>query len=457
MGKPVTDPALLAILNAPESATPITDARARAVTDPELLAELNREQFDARQMVRNIPGSAVQFAKDITQPIRHPIQTGKALGNVAAGTAQLAMPGEQGKEGYARAVGTGLKERYGGTDALRRTLQNDPVGLASDVAGIFTGGATLAPKAAGNVLRTVGRNIDPVVAAQRAAGAVIPKSATPLSPRSLMESSLKLSTTMKRPERARVVETMLENKALPNERGIDTLREAQAALGDEIDTLIAGAATTGQRVPATRLLRGLRDVRTKLGGAGLEAADDLAAVQGVVDKWLDSLKAQGIRTLGIEDLQKIKTDAYRRIKWEKGGPQQKPMPVQLAHKSIAGEARKQIERQVPEIADVNRRYGNIEATLPVVERSANRIANRDLVGIGTPMKTTAGGAIGGLPGALFGLVSGALDSPVMKARLANRLEALRRKGYGKGQPTNSYTTTRAAAAAAGRTPTEEQE
>ena len=39
--------------------------------------------------IRNFPGSAVQFAKDITAPIHSPVQTAKGLGNLGnAGVAQ---------------------------------------------------------------------------------------------------------------------------------------------------------------------------------------------------------------------------------------------------------------------------------------------------------------------------------------------------------------------------------
>jgi hypothetical protein len=52
-----------------------------------------------------------------------------------------------------------------------------------------------------------------------------------------------------------------------------------------------------------------------------------------------------------------------------------------------------------------------------------------------------------------------MDTPLIKSQLAHTLEALRKKKYGPGgkTPMRSFTTERAAAAAAGRTPTEEQE
>lgn len=434
------------IIEFPDDTTP---EERQAIAQQVMGGQQPQQGFDARQMVRNIPGSAAQFVKDMTAPIHSPVATAKGLWKAGSGLAQLAIPGEQGNEVYARAVGEGLKERYGGTDRLRRTLQDDPVGLAGDVAGLVTGGAGLATKAGlkgASVAGTVGRNLDPVVAAQRAVGTGILEA----WPRKAAASALKLPTTMPRKDRAAVVETVLENKLLPNEKGYQRLVDLQEDLGNQIDVLIAQANATGQRIPASRLLRGMKDVRGRLGGAGINAMEDLRAVQTTIDDWLDGLKAQGIRTLGIEDLQKIKTDAYKRINFNKS-QQKAVVGSEEAAKSIAGEARKQIEKQVPAIADVNRRYGDLERAKPVFERAASRIENRDFMGIGTPVKTTAGGAIGGIPGALFGLATGGMDMPSVKSRAAIQAEALRKMGFGKGMtPAETWTLQRALAAQAGR-------
>ena len=38
---------------------------------------------------KNIPRSTLQFGKDIWQAVRHPVQTGKALGSVALGASMI--------------------------------------------------------------------------------------------------------------------------------------------------------------------------------------------------------------------------------------------------------------------------------------------------------------------------------------------------------------------------------
>lgn len=77
------------------------------------------------------------------------------LGRLAIGAGQLLIPGEQGYENNARAVGNFYKDRYGGLDKIANTLYNDPVGVGLDVAAVASGvggalkGAGTASKIAG--------------------------------------------------------------------------------------------------------------------------------------------------------------------------------------------------------------------------------------------------------------------------------------------------------------------
>ena len=99
--------------------------------------------------VSNLPGSAWQLAKDVTAPIHSPVQTAKGMGNLAMGAVQKLIPGEQGSEQHADAFGRYLSDRYGGLDALKKTLAEDPAGFAADIGGLLTGGGGIAVKAAG--------------------------------------------------------------------------------------------------------------------------------------------------------------------------------------------------------------------------------------------------------------------------------------------------------------------
>lgn len=127
---------------------------------------------------KNIPESAVRFGRDMAQPFLHPVDTAKSLASLGKGAIELLIPGEQADEETAMAFGKFLKDRYGSWDAIKKTLAQDPVGMAADVSLVATGGAAAAgrlPGAVGRAAKTVGKAakaIDPVIAAGRFAKAV---------------------------------------------------------------------------------------------------------------------------------------------------------------------------------------------------------------------------------------------------------------------------------------------
>lgn len=80
----------------------------------------------------------------------------------------------------------------------------------------------------------------------------------------------------------------------------------------------------------------------------------------------------------------------------------------------------------PGIAPANERYGRLAELREPMARATNRIDNRDLVGIGTPLKMTTGAVTGGAGGAATGWIAAILDAPTPKARLARAIDALRK-------------------------------
>ena len=139
----------------------------------------------ASSAVGNLPGSAWQFAKDVTAPIHSPIETAKGLGGLAAGAyermgrgakglavgpdeAQKLEPGKN--EGGLDALMSFFAERYGGLENIKRTVAEDPAGFLADISGLAMGGGGLAVKAAGTAgklgaaakkVGQAGRAIDP--------------------------------------------------------------------------------------------------------------------------------------------------------------------------------------------------------------------------------------------------------------------------------------------------------
>lgn len=123
----------------------------------------------------NLIPSAKKFGADMASIVTDPVGTGKNLYNVGKGAIQKLIPGEQGGEKYADAVGQYFADRYGGWDNIKKTMAEDPVGFLADVSTVLSGGSLAgarAPGLIGTVSRaagTAGRVVDPINAGLKAA------------------------------------------------------------------------------------------------------------------------------------------------------------------------------------------------------------------------------------------------------------------------------------------------
>jgi hypothetical protein len=106
----------------------------------------------------NVGTSAGKFVGGLAEAVTSPIQTGKALLDVAAGGLQKALPkgvvdfvnsldspegqaAAQRAANTASAVGGHYAQRYGSVEGLKKTLYEDPVGAAGDISALLSMGA----------------------------------------------------------------------------------------------------------------------------------------------------------------------------------------------------------------------------------------------------------------------------------------------------------------------------
>lgn len=142
----------------------------------------------AGRTAKNVPSSALQFAKDVVHPVLHPVETAEALKNLSLGVAEklpegikhagpvgsalsgIAAAGKTtgGHEQYADAMGKFIADRYGSIDNFKKTVETDPIGAMSDLSLILTGGGSAAARApgiagrVGEAVSTLGRATDPI-------------------------------------------------------------------------------------------------------------------------------------------------------------------------------------------------------------------------------------------------------------------------------------------------------
>ena len=140
------------------------------------------------EALANLGPSAANFYKGLVTAITNPVQTATGILDLGAGALQNLLPKDlvdlvnridNNPEAAKRAVDTAnavggiYKDRYGSVEALKNTLATDPVGAASDLSTLFTGGAgataRIAP-AASKVLSTAAKYTNPLAPVTAAAG-----------------------------------------------------------------------------------------------------------------------------------------------------------------------------------------------------------------------------------------------------------------------------------------------
>ncbi len=143
--------------------------------------------------LKNAIPSAGNFVSGVAQAVVHPINTIGSLVSAGAGGINNLMPqsvdnfgdklfGSKGRLDSVKtadAIGGFYKDRYGSSEGLKNTLATDPVGIASDVAALLSGGAGVAAKVPGltkaaGMMATASKYTNPINAATYAASKAAP-------------------------------------------------------------------------------------------------------------------------------------------------------------------------------------------------------------------------------------------------------------------------------------------
>lgn len=403
--------------------------------------------FDAGEMISNIPDSAVQYGKDIYNALSNPVDTVKNLGKLAMGIAEknqswrAFLPAEEQEgdnEKYADAVGDFLVNRYGSIDAAQNTLMKDPVGAMADVSMVLTGGGSAAarlPGMAGQIGKTVqtaGKAVEPINTALTATK--LPKAAVigaakmlPDSvPTKLYDSAAKFSTTIPKNTRKQITQTALENRIMPTGKGVEKAFGIMRDLEDGVDGLIKKATAEGKLIPRRVLYQHLNKLRKDMGGVKANATNDLKQINDVAKSFELNLKRMNKEMLTPDELQSFKRDVYKRVNYAEVHGKAEP-GRDSAQKAMAQAAKEAIEKTAPGVGELNKQYGKMIDLIQPLQRSANRIDNRNLIGIDAPIKVAAGASVGGAPSSIAGLATALMEYPKVKARAAISIRDMQMK------------------------------
>lgn len=207
-------------------------------TEDQILAyaqsEFSKQQpFSPKEMVKNIPSSAVEYGKNIATAVLHPINTVSGILDVGAGELQKILPqpivnainqldwspeaAEKARES-AGIINEFYKQRYGSGDKALKTIEKDPVGFLGDLSALVTGTSSLIPGASS--VPKAGAAIEPLNVATNVASYGLSKAIPKTVPASMYESAAKWSTTLSPKERASLTQTALQEQIMPTYAGV---------------------------------------------------------------------------------------------------------------------------------------------------------------------------------------------------------------------------------------------
>ena len=362
-----------------------------------------------REALGNVGSSAVNTAKNIVQPLLHPVDTAKTIGNLTAGvlskpwTAAMEAGGfyvdPQKKaevEATADAAGRFLADRYGSSEGIKKTLATDPVGALADASVVLSGGGTLAaraPGAIGNAGRAAvkaGNAIDPIAAAGRVAvGAANGVGGA-------AASTLGVTTGAGRMPIEYAFQAGKEGNQVFRDhmRGSAPITDvgdmAKSAVGDMAAERSAAYTAGMQNVKGT----GLIDFRPI--DWAINTAHDMVHFKGV-PKSKEAANTLSEISNKVAEWQAIPSSAYRTaegldaLKQAVGEIRQKTQYGTLERKvadQVYGTIRKQIVKQVPEYAETMRGYSqasdqidDITKTFSLGEKASKDAALRKLTSV----------------------------------------------------------------------------
>jgi len=459
MGKLVTDPQLIAKLNAMQSGK-----KSKVVTDPALIARLDagETEFDLGEMVSNIPSSAAQFGKDIIQPLMHPIDTAKGLGNLIEGGIDKGAhaianklpdsflmnfaPGNEtgvyrnpnwGKEQQADAVGQFYSDRYGSTDNFKKTAMNDPVGLLSDASAVLTGGGALTSKLpgiagkAGGMVQKAGMAVEPINAVKNTAKYGIGKVASNSLPSTMYGKAAKfpVNATSSINDVKDNINTALKHNVMPTYEGFGKLEMLIGDKQNQIKTIIEAADLAGVEVPKGVVFSELKELRKSVGGFKMYGAKNLAKIDDVAKALDEHLKKTGKNTISASELQEFKVDLNNEINW-KNNTQSADLITNKIEKAFAKAARGKLEQINPDIGKLNKSQGEMLQLKEQLMKSAARIERHNPTGLNTTVNAGMGAMVADIPGAMAAYGISLANAPKPLATAGISLHNIKNAGRG---------------------------
>lgn len=347
--------------------------------DPQTSADV------AAAAVMNLPQSTAQFAKDVTYPIRHPVETVKSLVTLGRGIFEKLLPGTQPNEEVANAVGRFFADRYGDRESIMRTIGTDPVGAVADLSAVLLGGGAITAKLPGQIskvgeaVKTAATKIDPLVAA-------IGGAATVARPVGVTAENILGVTTGAGPESIRMAAYAGKTGGELSRIFLDNLR-GKAPVGEVVDSAKAAIATLKEErrasyragmdkvgrnpaildfEPILEALEGIKKKGRYKGKPTRQSTEQtLANIEARINDWRTGNPADFHTVEGLDSLKQAIGDIRDTLTAEGKGPS---LAVATEMYKVI---KKQITKQEPDYARVMAEYETASDLLRELEKTVS--------------------------------------------------------------------------------------
>ncbi len=383
------------------------------------------------------------------------------LSKLAVGAGQLLIPGEQGQEDKARAVGNFYKDRYGGWDKIGNTLYNDPVGVVADVATVATGaggalrGAGAAATKLGSVSRAgqltragatlskLGNAIDPLLASTKLAGSGVRAAGSKLSSTARTLAEDLPTRGLGNPgaqAKAKIKAGQSTSEFMRRynwyDRSSDSVESITKDLSKKYDDK---ALRSGTSVQTGQIVTQIDAAIEKLqqGVNGVISDSDVKAIEELTRRKQQLLQAiggefkDGVQTSSPVQAKTSDLTRYRREVIDKDIPQSTYNLDAQASGTVRGTKtmrdflRKSINSTDPELERIGLDIGQGKALEKVAKGYESRAANRQLFNFTKLGSAGIGSVLAGVPGVVGGFIAEQLvNSPQFLKIASNTLNKL---------------------------------
>jgi len=381
--------------------------------------------LDFGRTAKNAPQSAAGVLEAAAMPVYRPAETVEGIGTMGMmGLENFAsnIPGfEDMPTPQKDAFKSYLGQRYGSPEALKESIETDPLGIVVDAMGALWGG----------------RGIQQM--AKKGAATALPEKL----PNEMVKEIAKFPRrNLTNTEVDDLVSFMLEENIPFSAKGIERLDDIITTTGYRIEKMIE-RADTGQTIPRHELNKVLQDMKQETVGKTAMAPKDVKVIDAVIDGWEKSIESLGKDDFTLKELQKFKQDTYSKVHWAQTDSNRKNVR-NAALKAQALDAKSRLEAEVPGIKEANRRQGKALELKPLAEGTTQRI-ERNKGNMGQTLGIGAGAGVGvgvdaafnamGVPiplgtatalGTAMGTVKGAFGKPQRKQSLAQMIYDARR-------------------------------